>query len=304
MKPEFKIGCHASISNGILKGIQYVHETLKGNAIQIFLGNPKIASMKNKSKPSESLTKEVSEYVKKNKLFLVVHGCYVLNFAKFPVNSSQIQYAIENVIYDLKLSDKINSLGVVLHMGYQLKLPEEEAYQNMANCLMKVIDKADSKALVILETAAGQGTQIAVSIEDLARLYHMFPTKYQKKIGFCIDTCHVFSSGYEIHTVKGIKDYMSKFNKLIGKDKLVLFHINDSKHPLKSRKDKHEGIGYGYVYESDKGGDMKALEYLTKYAKKYKIPMVLETHGGASSSQPEKNSGNFADEIKLLNSFV
>jgi deoxyribonuclease-4 len=298
------IGAHASISGGMLKGIRYVVEELNGTAVQIFLGSSHSATLKSKSKISEDEIKEIKEYISTNDIFLNVHACYLLNFCKYPPSDSQIQYAIQNLIYDVNLAKDIGALGVVVHIGYQMTLERDEAYQNMANGIMTVIDKTPNGSLIILETPAGQGSQIATTIEDFAELYNMFPGKYKKRLGICVDTAHVFSAGANINTVAGVDEYFSKFEKLIGKQHLVLFHINDSKQPINSRKDQHQGLGYGYIYNKDLGGDIKALERLTQYAKKNKIPMVLETHDGASPSSKEKNFGCFADEIILLNKFA
>ena len=298
------IGAHASISGGVLKGIRYVVEELNGTAVQIFLGSSHSATLKSKSKISNEEIKEIKKYVDENDIFLNVHACYLLNFCKYPPSNSQIQYAIQNLIYDVNLAKDIGALGVVVHIGYQLTLDREEAYRNMADGIMKVIDKTPNGSLIILETPAGQGSQIATTIEDFAELYNMFPANYKKRLGICVDTAHVFSAGAKINTVKGVDEYFSKFEKLIGKQHLVLFHINDSKQPINSRKDQHQGLGYGYIYNKDMGGDIRALERLTQYAKKNNIPMVLETHGGASASSPEKNEGCFGDEIILLNKFA
>jgi deoxyribonuclease-4 len=298
------IGAHASISGGMLKGIRYVVEELNGTAVQIFLGSSHSAAIKSKSKISNDEIKEIKQYVHENNIFLNVHACYLLNFCKFPPSSSQIQYAVQNLIYDVNLAKEIGALGVVVHIGYQLTLEREEAYKNMVDGIIKVIDKTPNGSLIILETPAGQGSQIATTIEDFAELYNMFPTKYKKRIGICVDTAHIFSAGAKINTVTGVDEYFSKFEKLIGTQHLVLFHINDSKQPINSRKDQHQGLGYGYIYNKDMGGNIKALEKLTQYAKHNKIPMVLETHGGASASTKEKNEGCFADEIVMLNIFA
>lgn len=297
------IGCHASISGGAIKGIQYVNQDLKGNAVQIFLGSSHSGSLKMKTKFTDDELAEIKKYCKDNDVFLVAHGAYVLNFSKHKPTSGAIQYAIDNLAHDLDISSKMGALGVVIHMGYKLDNDEEEAYQNFVGCVSKAIDNTPKGSLVILETAAGQGTQIATSLEDFAKLYHLFPNKYKKRLGICIDTCHTFSAGENISSLEGVKDFLNRFDKLIGSKNLVLFHINDSKQQLNSRKDQHQGIGFGYIYDSNKGGDLNALKYLTQYATKHNVPMILETHGGASKKGTEKNEGSFSEEINLLKAF-
>lgn len=298
------IGAHASIAGGIIKGIKYVAEELDGTAIQVFIGSSHTATLSKKPKITDEQAIEIKDYITDNNLYLVIHACYLLNFCKFPPSDRRIQYAVQNLIYDVNMATKIGASGVVVHIGYQMELERDEAYKNMADGIMKVIDKTPNGGTIILETPAGQGSQIATTLEDFAELYNMFPAKYKKRLGICVDTCHVFSAGAVIHTVEGTKQYFKDFDRLIGKEHLVLFHINDSKKPLNSRRDQHQGLGHGYVYNKDMGGDMNALKELTKYAKKNNIPMVLETHGGASASAPEKNEGNFKDEIITLKLFA
>jgi deoxyribonuclease-4 len=201
------------------------------------------------------------------------------------------------------MAKQIGAEGVVIHTGYQLKLERDEAYKNMVGCVMKAIDNSPNGAKVIIETAAGQGSQIGVSIEDFAELWNMFPKSYRKRLGTCIDTAHIFAGGAEISTVEGTKKYLKDFDKLIGIEHLTLFHLNDSKKPVNSRKDQHQGIGFGYIYSKKFGGDINAFKTLVKFAYKNSIPMILETHNG-TADKPEKNEGNFADEIKLVKIFT
>lgn len=298
------IGAHASIAGSIIKGIKYVVEELNGTAVQIFLGSGHMASMKSKPKLTDEEKEEIKQYVEDTDIYLVVHACYLLNYCKFPASSSKIQYAITNLIYDVNMAKEIGASGVVVHTGFKLDLDEDEAYKNFADGVKKVIDETPNGAKILLETPAGQGSQIGTDMEGFAKLYNMFTGKYKKRMGICVDTCHIFSAGFDIHTVSGIKKYLKDFNKTFGKTNLELFHINDSKKPFNSRKDQHQGIGHGYIYNEEMGGDIDALEELTKYAKKNKIPMVLETHGAASASTQEKNEGSFKEEIILLNKFA
>ena len=295
------IGAHTSVSGGVVKGLEYIKE-LEGNAAQIFVGNSHSATVTKKPKWTDEQADEIKEYIKQNEMYLVIHACYLLNFCKFPPSSSKIQYAVQNLIFDVNMATRIGASGVVVHIGYQLELEREEAYQNMVDGIKKVIDKTPNGGTIILETPAGQGSQIATTLEDFAEMYNMFPAKYKKRLGICVDTCHVFSAGTNLHTVAGVKKYLKDFDKLIGKEHLVLFHVNDSKKPLNSRKDQHECIGYGYIYNKGMGGDISALCTLAQYARKNNVPMILETPSGKKAK--DKSKGNYKDEIELLKMFA
>ena len=295
------IGAHTSVSGGVIKGLEYIQE-LEGNAAQIFVGNSHSATVTKKPKWTDEEADEIKEYIKDNDMYLVIHACYLLNYCKFPATSSKIQYAVQNLIFDVNMATRIGAGGVVVHIGYQLDLEREEAYKNMVDGIKRVIDKTPKGGRIILETPAGQGSQIATTLEDFAEMYNMFPAKYKKRLGICVDTCHVFSAGANLHTVDGVKKYLIDFDKLIGKEHLVLFHVNDSKKPLNSRKDQHECIGYGYIYNKSMGGDISALATLAQYAKKNNVPMILETPSGKKAK--DKSKGNYQDEIDLLKTFA
>ena len=299
---KFQIGAHASIAKGVLNGIKYIQD-IGGNAVQIFLGSTRSSSLKMKRPISDSEAQEIKNYITQNKIYLVIHSIYLLNFCSFPPpphkNSKRLKYAIDNLIYDMNMASKIGAKGVVLHIGYQKTLPQQEAYQNMIANVKYVVDNTPSDVKVILETPAGQGTQIAKTLEEFAELYNMFTSKYKKRVTICIDTAHIFTSGNDIRTKKGISRYLRKFNKLIGFEHLSLFHINDSKVPLNSRRDVHQGIGDGYIFKSSMGGNIEALKTLSRWAKKHKIPMILETHGAGSYDNP-KDKGQYQKEIRLI----
>ena len=127
----------------------------------------------------------------------------------------------------------------------------------------------------------------------------MFPKSYlnSKRLGVCVDTAHIFSSGRDISNVIGVKKYFKDFEKLIGKKHLTLFHINDSKATCNSRKDLHEGIGDGYIFGKE-NGSLLALKEIWKYAHKNRIPMV-EKHI-VEEDQICQDNGLYQQEVELF----
>lgn len=295
------IGSHSSISKGILEAVKYTHH-IGGNTTQIFLGSNQSSSLKTKRKVSDEEVIEIKQWLKENDHILIIHSIYLLNFCNFPSDNHQIKYAQDNLIYDLELTEKIGGIGCVLHIGYQKDLDEDIAYANMADNVMFIINKTANTAKntkIILETPAGKGSQIGTTLQEFARLWKMFPKKYHKRLGVCIDTAHIFSSGEDIRTKEGVKNYLTEYDKLIGKQHLSCFHINDSKQMLNSRKDQHEGLGEGYIFGEDKGGSLDALKEIWKFSKTHLIPMILETHS-AGFYKAEKDDGKYYQEISLF----
>jgi apurinic endonuclease APN1 len=286
-------GAHTSIAGGVLNGLKYI-TSIGGNVSQIFLGNKLSAQLKMKTKISEPEKKEIRQYLIDNDMKLFVHASYILNLASKPPSSQAIQYQLDSLRYDLELGDEIGSSGLVIHLGNMMKLDEEEAYHNMVACVMKVIDTSKGRGRILLETSAGAGTQIGVGLKDFARLWKMFPKSYHSRLGICVDTAHIFSAGIEINKSQEIKKYFVDFNQLIGIKHLCLVHLNDSKAPLNARVDRHESLTKGYIFDNEKGGDVKALQTILNFLVKYHIPALLET--------PEQSDYQF--EIELIKSMV
>ncbi len=279
------IGSHLSIYAGIYNCLLHSSK-INANAIQIFLGNPQ-STKRSKNQISLEEQKKILNYKKKKNIFIVVHSPYLLNFCKYSKKDYTTSWAIKLLITELELSSKINSIGCVIHLGSHLNLTKKKAITNFINSVKYIIKKTTS-GKIILETSCGAGTQIGHKIEELAFLYKNLKSK---RVGLCVDTCHIFVAGYPIHTLKGMKKYLKTFNKLIGIKNITLFHLNDSRAPLGSHLDRHESIGKGYIFKSSEG--KKALQYLIITAKKYKIPIILETH----DNYPYKK---YKKEIKLI----
>ena len=273
----------------ILKGIYHSLETAKkinASIIQIFTRSPQ--SIKGSCiKLTKEECSKIKYFCKKNNIKIVIHSSYLVNLCQ---NKS---WATGLLISDLLIADKIGAIGIVIHLGSRLNLTKKQAYSNFYKNIRSIIRKCRSPAKIILETSCGSGTQVASRLEDLADLYNLFNKNDKKRLGLCVDTCHIFVAGYPIHTISGMKEYFKKFNKLIGLSKLTLLHLNDSKTELGKHSDRHEKIGRGYIFKKN----YKPLCYLLKLMKKKDVPIVLETHDKYPYS-------NYKKEIKLIKKLV
>lgn len=285
------IGSHASITPSILTGLQYI-KNIGGNAVQIFLGSNRSATLKQKTKLTIQDILDIKKYLKNENLELIVHSVYLLNFAYFPPTSKRIKYAHDNLQYDLQYASKLGARCVVLHFGFAKDLEKQQALDNMIFNLNYIIKNMPKGINLALETSAGQGSQIGKSIDDLEYVWNRIS---HNQVGFCIDTAHLFVSGIDISKLKGIKSYLKDFDKKIGLKNILLFHINDSKYSLGSRHDEHKGLQKGQIFKDNEG--MLSLKYIVNFCKKKKIPMILETHGAGSK---EKQNTSYEEEIKII----
>lgn len=267
---KLRIGRNISISNGFLSAPLYA-ECMGCSIFQIFLGSPR----KNLSKirQKEELKKFGLELVKRN-LIMVVHGSYTINLCH-PLNSVKFKASLKSLLQDLHNSSDIgpNCIGVIIHMGKNMpenNISEKEALQNYILGLKHALIMAPLNTTIILETGASQGNEIGSKIDVLAKIYNGLDNNEKKRVMFCIDTCHIFSTGYDISNEIGVKRFFKEFNQKIGLDKVALIHFNDSKTKLGSRVDRHADLDYGYIKE-------QGLKAVAQFAKKYNLHLVCET---------------------------
>jgi deoxyribonuclease IV len=277
------LGCHASITPSVLDAIKYV-KNISGNAVQIFLGSNRSASIKTKTKLTPEEISEIKTYITTHKITIIIHSIYLLNFCNAPPSSGRIKYMHDNIQYDLHLGAQIGAKCIVLHLGFTKDMEPTIAIKNLIANINKIIHDMPENIQLVLETSAGQGTQIGYTLEELSTIWNSIKhnNKLNKqRIGICIDTAHIFVSGYDISKISGIKNYLHKFNQLIGWQNIINFHINDSRYACGTRKDEHRGIGSGLIYNTYEG--IQSLKYLKIFCQTLKIPMILETHGAGTN---------------------
>lgn len=234
------------------------------NAFQVFLKSPKNYD---EISIDEGVIKRCKEFVTANKIFLVTHSIYLINMAK----NKKID--IKTAINDMNVSAEIGSVGVVFHLGKNTIKNKQLAISNMKEFVMTVIDGSDPTSIFIMETPSGGGTQLCKTLEEMHEFYDTLDKKYKNRIKFCVDTCHIFSAGYDIRTIEGIKSYFEQFDKLFGEDKLLMIHLNDSKDEFGTGKDRHENLTFGKIWS--RSG--QSLKWLIEFSKKRHIALILET---------------------------
>jgi deoxyribonuclease-4 len=283
---KLTIGWHTSITPSIIHGLKFNQESQKHFdkfyvAAQIFLKAP----MKfGKSKLNEQDCIKVKQYIQETNIYLVVHGQYLINFIK-----TDNDWAINSVVDDIKLLDKMipcdkkEMTGVIIHMGKNTnKESIETCIDNFYKNIKEVINKTqECKVKLILETSTKtkNGNDIFYDIETFGKLKMYLKNNLSKeeysRIGYCIDTAHIFASGYNIKTKENFEDFISLWDYHIGINEITLFHLNDSKVGLGCCRDLHEQIGSGLIYSDNKDG----LKALLEFSKTNNIPVIIESGG-------------------------
>jgi len=281
------LGWHTVIQPSINSGINIIkntHEKNKSNyevGVQIFLKTPMRVC---KSKFTEEDCNIVKKYIEEKNIFLVVHGQYLINFIKEDIN-----WAIQSVVDDIQMLNKMipenkkKETGVIIHMGKNVnKDSVEKCIENFYKNVKIVIEKTkecDVKLILETSTKAKNGNDIFYNIETFGKLKNYLKTNLKdeeyKRIGYCIDTAHIFASGYDIKTKETFENFISLWDHYIGLNEITLFHLNDSKENLGCCRDLHEQIGLGFIYKNDVSG----LQSLLEFCKQNKIPIIIESGG-------------------------
>ena len=293
------IGVHIENNyyKNILDALKYVKK-IKGNALQIFLGSKILSTLREKYYPSEKEINIIKKYINKNNIKLYIHSIFLLNFCSDP-NSNRYKWGIDNLIYDMNLCNKLGGIGCVIHLGtYKTKkfnYTINEGTNNFINSMKKVLDECSNDSIIIIETMPARKNMLGGTIEKLAKVYNKIDkkigVKYKNKIKICVDTAHIFVSGYNINKIEETKNYFNKFDKLIGLSNLELIHLNDSEKELGSIINRHAPIGNGFIFKSFEGKE--SLQYIINFAEQNNINIILET-----------NYENFPYEIKYLKSLI
>ena len=292
---DLYLGIHYNeeeFSPSILKALEKT-KSIGANVLQIFNGNKRLSTLREKINVSNSDAKEIKLFLKNNNIKLFIHSILILNYCKDP-KSPRNRWGIDNIVYDINSAKKLGASGVVLHMGSykteKINLSYEECISNFIKSLTIILDETSkTKIPILLETPVARKFMVCGTTELFAKLYSKIPFVYRTRIKFCIDTQHIFASGYNISNKNIVQDYFDQFDRLIGIKNIKLIHLNDSKNEFDVRIDRHASIGKGFIFSKDK----ESLVYILLYCMKRKIPIVLET-----------GKTNYVREIKLLKSLL
>lgn len=270
------IGCHLSTT----KGYENMgKEALKigANTFQYFTRNPRGGKAKDINEKDILALRKLME--ENNFAKILAHAPYTLNGCS--ADESTREFASEMMADDLERLKYLPTSLYNFHPGSHVKQGVDVGINYIVEMLNKVL-KPEHTTIVLLETMAGKGTEVGRTFEEIAEIISR--VELNEKMGVCLDTCHVYDAGYDI--VNDLDGVLEEFDRIIGLDRLHAIHLNDSKNPFKSHKDRHEKIGEGEI-------GFEAIKRIINHPKLRNIPFFLET--------PNELDG-YAREIQLLKS--
>lgn len=233
-----KYGVHIS-TKGNLAGTPARAKAMGAEALQFFAGSPRTF---NTPTYSDEIAEGFKSACSDNDMPSYVHMMYLTAYGT--PDTTLREKSVAAARQTMVNAEKLGVKAVVTHMGSHKGAGLEAVMSVLIESLMQVIEPVKSSQL-LLEIAAGQGGSIGNSIEELAAIYNAIGR--DERIGFCLDTCHMFAGGYEVRTDDGWNDVLDQFDRLIGLDKMPVLHLNDSMTDLGSKRDRHENIGQGYI---------------------------------------------------------
>lgn len=273
-----EIGCHLSAAKGFYHmGKEAV--SIGANTFQFFTRNPRGSKAK---AIDEKDIQRFLEYAREQGIGrILAHAPYTLNCCSADAHTRE--FALQTMEDDLRRMEYVPGNCYNFHPGSHVGQGIEQGIAMIADTLNQIL-KPEQHTTVLLETMAGKGSEVGSRFEELAAILERVELK--DKMGVCLDTCHVYDAGYDI--VQDLDGVLKEFDRVIGLERLKAVHLNDSKNPFASHKDRHEKIGAGSL-------GAEAFRRIVTHPLLQGLPFYLET--------PNELEG-YAEEIALLRRFA
>lgn len=285
-----KLGCHVGMSGKeMMLGSVKDAVWFGANTFMLYTGAPQNTKRKD---ISELRIEEARALMQEKGIEeFVVHAPYIINLAN-TVKPETFDIAVEFLELELARTQAMGSATLVLHPGSHVGEGVEAGVSQIAKGINAVLKK-DTKVHIALETMAGKGSEIGRTFEELAMIYDK--VVYNDKLRVCFDTCHTSDAGYDIiHDFDGV---MEHFDKVIGKDQIAVFHMNDSKNVPGDGKDRHENFGFGQI-------GFEPLMYIMNHPDFMVVPKILESPYIKDPDNAKKSYEPFKHEIAMIRSGV
>jgi len=277
-----KLGAHMSVAGGLYRSLER-GRSIGCNTIQIFTRNASRWAAKDVSAEEISLFQKARRAAHISPVF--AHCSYLINLG---CEGEFYERSIDAMIAEITRAENLGLEFVVLHPGSHMGCGEEQGLKMTVQALNRVFETTSQmKCKIAIENTAGQGNCLGSKLEHLE--YFVQHCSNPDRIGVCIDTCHLFASGYDFRSEKSYERTFQELLNRIPRQKILAIHLNDSKMPLNSKVDRHEHIGKGHL-------GVEAFRMLMNDARFAKIPKVLETPKGKDLAEDIVN-------LNLLRSF-
>lgn len=281
-----KIGSHVSMSgkNMFLNSVREA-AGYEANTFMLYTGAPQ----NTRRKPVEELNidagwEAMHQYGMEE---FVVHAPYIINLAN-TVKPETFQLAVDFLTLEVQRTAAMKSQILILHPGAHVGAGVKAGTAQIIKGLNEVLAESNG-CYIALETMAGKGSEIGRTFEELAAIYD--GVCHPERLRVCFDTCHTHDAGYDI--INDFDGVIEQFDRILGKDQIAVFHINDSKNPCGAHKDRHANIGQGEI-----GFD--ALHAIVHHPDFENIPKILETPYLVDPENPKKTYPPYKEEIALL----
>ncbi len=258
------LGAHFSIAGGLHKAVA----TARGYGCPVLQLFTKNAST---WKERKIAAQEIEEFNRERQLarvqFVCCHAGYLINLAS--PDQDKFERSVKALVNEFVRSSQLGIAHVIVHPGAHMGLGEDKGMRRVAEGINMALDQVSGETThLLLETTAGQGSTLGYTFEQLAAISDM--VEPEERIGFCLDTCHVFAAGYDLRTRKAYERTMAAFDRFLGLDRLRVIHVNDAKRDRGSRVDRHEHIGQGAI-------GIHAFALIMNDSRLKAIPKILET---------------------------
>jgi deoxyribonuclease-4 len=266
------LGAHMSIVGGYFKAVEAA-ASFKMDVVQLFTKNS------NQWKAKPILDSEINEFRAALKStgvrFPVAHDSYLINLAS--PDDALRKKSLQAFTIELERAEALGLMGVVMHPGSCLDSSEDEGLARIVVSLDEAHHRTKGfQTLTLLETTAGQGSNLGYRFEHLARIAN--DVAAPERIGVCVDTCHIFAAGYPITTEAEYRATMDEFDDVVGIQRIRAFHLNDSLRELGSRVDRHAKIGTGKL-------GLAPFRLLLNDPRFANVPMYMETPKGEEDGE-------------------
>ena len=258
-----RFGFHISIAGGFPKILERA-EVRSCETIQFFSRNPRGWKYEALDEDAVKTFRSLVQPSGLSPVFL--HLPYLPNIASR--NSGYYSRSVDSIVTDLERAQQLGAHHLIIHIGHRLESSEEEAMEAVSQGINQAFEKAPNRVILLLENTAGQGSEIGYSFEQIKRIIAGVDEK--KRMGVCLDTAHTFEAGYDLSCKEGLDRTIESFDTLVGLNRLHLLHLNDSKTPLGSRKDRHWHIGEGHI-------GLEGFRNIVNHPSLKHLPGIMET---------------------------
>ncbi len=281
--PFDEFGAHVSTAGGVAKAPGRARE-IDSVCLQLFTKQPNRWA---EPDPSPSDVLAFSEEMERNQIRIAgSHDSYLINLAS--PDPDLWSRSLRSFTKELERCAVLDLHFLVTHPGNATDGDEASGLARNAEALTRALEEVKGPSKVLLEVTAGGGTTVGASFQNLSSIIQRIPGALQARVGVCFDTCHAYSAGYDL--VNDYEGVWAAFEDSLGLDRVALFHMNDSKNPFASRKDRHEHLGEGSL-------GVEPFRRIVQDIRFSRVPKILET-----PKEPDP-VGNDLKNLRLLRSF-